>query len=179
MLASPLGYSCVVTVGALSTLTGELTPGRATIAIGPDLCRLVSPERLPHLGQQFVESRIGETDEGAPSCLIGQKWRPTLRPEEFLEDESPGLGFECLEKAFQRIGVIVGRDVGARDVVESEAVVHGSLEQRKNLWLANARVQLQANQIRARGEAPRNPQIACQLQRSLDGVDRERRRRAR
>ena len=30
----------------------------------------------------------------------------------------------------------------------------------------NARVQLQANQIKARGEATRNAKIACQLQRS-------------
>ena len=33
--------------------------------------------------------------------------------------------------------------------------------------LSNARVQLQAGKIRARGEAARNPQPACQLQRSL------------
>jgi len=32
---------------------------------------------------------------------------------------------------------------------------------------ANAQVQLQASQIKARGEATRNPKIACQLQRSL------------
>ena len=37
----------------------------------------------------------------------------------------------------------------------------------RKLWLANARAKLEGNQIRARGAAPRNPQIPRQLQRSL------------
>ena len=41
----------------------------------------------------------------------------------------------------------------------------------------NAPVQLQASQIKARGEATRNPKIACQLQRSLARRRRELKRR--
>ncbi|HSJ40140.1 MAG TPA: hypothetical protein VK955_03695, partial [Xanthobacteraceae bacterium] len=46
---------------------------------------------------------------------------------------------------------------------------HANLLASCSMHPPNALVQLQASQIKAPGEAGRNPQIACQLQRSLYG----------
>jgi hypothetical protein len=48
-----------------------------------------------------------------------------------------------------------------------EGWLHRSLT--KDWWQPNAKVHLQGNRIRARGEAPRNPQLPCQVQRPLEG----------